>query len=135
MTERKLEDIVIVQAEWGAATRELLAGNLEIAEQAERYGEFMIEAFMQGAQGVADLRQQRAWANRLDREAVEQATGGDITTYGMADMHEAIARRLANNGIGYALKAVKSDSRRSILRGSRAHNGRMNQRNNDYAIK
>ncbi len=74
-----------------------------IDEQAHHHARLLARQIDERRISQDDLRGGVAWANALDREAVERS-GGNIATLGQEDYFEAVARRIAHHAGRFALK-------------------------------
>jgi hypothetical protein len=105
--QRILTDTAVLDERWSEAAHDLLREDWEVQAQADHYGLKIADSVVLGQLAVGNLREFVAWANDLDRQAVE-VSDGDIANLHGADHVEATARRIAHHSGRTALSFVGS---------------------------
>lgn len=105
--ERLLEDAAMNQEIWSEATAEMFEDGWTSREQADYYGVAFADAVLIGGLALEELKAMATAANRLEKEAMEQAAG-DIENLGDDDYIEAVARRIAHQSLRSAFDMVKT---------------------------
>jgi hypothetical protein len=113
--QRLLIDRMAQTPDWYVAANEMIAGEWELDDQAEYYGQLFVDQLLAGELSVKELKGGIAWANALDKEIVE-TTSAPIDELEEADRREATARRVAHHAGRFAIHQVKSTRHLERLR-------------------